>query len=440
MRPTAPGKHNKARSKKAIARNLLKVSLALALVIGFVPISKGIAEAADQPEEGGFVPADSLVEGVSDGQMPDSNPAVDGGAAGQEGFASPEEVAEDGSEPDDVPADAVDAAVEAAADDEVSVAPDDEAAADSTGEADAPASEAPELEDAAVEGYGPEGPEYSFRYVDGVPVDVSAASSTRRMAPRAGGLVSTPTWDKSCGSKSYVYYNASGKPVAHTFAASTGVGIDVSEHQGEIDWAKVKADGISFALIRVGYGSDFASQDDKYFSRNVDGALQNGIAVGVYLYSYATKVTGGTGSAESEAQHVLRLLKSKGLSPSTLSLPVYYDMEQDHPDEIDQGDLSPSQLGDIAEKFCSTISAAGYKVGIYSNSNWWENKLTSSKFNNGNWDRWVAQWGNFDKPPVSFNYGLWQFTRHGAVNGIGGSVDMSFSTGFIFGPKNTWLK
>lgn len=435
MRPTALGKHNRARSKKAIARHLLKIFLALALVIGFAPISKGIAVAADQPEEGGFVPADLLVEGTSDNQLPEPVTTVGEEPAGQEGLASPEEAAEDGLAPDDVQADAI----EPATVDEAPVELGDEATDGSADEAEAAVSEELASDDSAAEGYGPEGPEYSFRYVDGVPVDSAAPSSGRRMAPRANSLVSTPTWDKSCGSKGYVYLNASGKPVAHTFAASTGVGIDVSEHQGDIDWAKVKADGISFALIRVGYGSDFESQDDKYFSRNVDGALQNGIAVGVYLYSHATKVSGGTGSAESEAQHVLRLLKDEGLSPSVLTLPVYYDMEQDHPDKIDQGDLSPSQLGDIAERFCNTISSAGYKVGIYSNLSWWKEKLTSSKFNNSNWSRWVAQWGDFDKPQASFDYGLWQFTSHGTVSGINGAVDMNFSTGSIYGPKNKWL-
>src|SRR5690554_3286916 len=97
------------------------------------------------------------------------------------------------------------------------------------------------------------------------------------------------------------------------------LGMDVSDHQGVINWDKVKAEGrIKFAMIRCGYGKDMKSQDDKQFERNVREAERVGISWGTYLYSYALNVE----SAKSEAQHVLRLLKGK--NPQ---LPVAFDME-----------------------------------------------------------------------------------------------------------------
>ena len=95
--------------------------------------------------------------------------------------------------------------------------------------------------------------------------------------------------------------------------------IDVSEHNGTINWESVKAAGIQGAIIRCGYGMDMTSQDDKQWSRNVSECERLGILYGVYLYSYADNAD----KARSEAQHVLRLIKGR-----KLSFPVYYDLEQ----------------------------------------------------------------------------------------------------------------
>lgn len=185
-------------------------------------------------------------------------------------------------------------------------------------------------------------------------------------------------------------------------------GIDVSEHQGSIDWAIVK-NQIDFAILRCGYGKDIASQDDKYWITNKNACEEYGIPYGVYLYSYATSVT----AAKSEAEHVLRLIKG-----CNLSYPVFYDME----DESQSG-LGRSLLAQIAEAFLTTIEDAGYYVGVYANTNWFSNYLTASIFDN--YDKWLAQYAS----SVTYDgeYTIWQYSSSGTVDGISGRVDMNYS-------------
>ena len=101
-------------------------------------------------------------------------------------------------------------------------------------------------------------------------------------------------------------------------------GVDVSFAQGDIDWAKAKADGVDFAILRLGYG---AGGSDRRFVANVQGCKANGIKFGVYLYSYAWNAS----TATSEAEWTLTVLRNAGVSPSDLGLPVYYDLENQNP-------------------------------------------------------------------------------------------------------------
>ena len=134
--------------------------------------------------------------------------------------------------------------------------------------------------------------------------------------------------------------------------------IDVSKHQGKIEWKTVK-DYIDGAIIRVGYGSDIPSQDDAFFKENVESCIKYGIPFGVYLYSYAKSIN----TAKSEAQHVLRLLEPyKG----KLSYPVYYDLEEKG---TEKGAVNRAIVfGDLVEK-------SGYWCGIYANEYWWKTYL-----------------------------------------------------------------
>lgn len=178
--------------------------------------------------------------------------------------------------------------------------------------------------------------------------------------------------------------------------------IDVSEHQGVIDWEKAMYH-IDGAILRCGYGSDYTHQDDTQFKRNADECTRLGIPFGVYIYSYGKTID----RVKSEAAHVLRLIK-----PYKLAYPVYLDLEEPG---LEEGAVIRARVfGDIIEK-------AGYWCGIYANLNWWENYL------NGGLERftkWVAQYYK-ECQYKGANLDIWQYTSNGSVPGINGSVDMN---------------
>ena len=184
--------------------------------------------------------------------------------------------------------------------------------------------------------------------------------------------------------------------------------IDVSKHQGDINWQAVKAAGIDTAIIRCGFGDDIPSQDDPFWRANVERARAAGLRIGAFLYSYADSVA----HAQSEASHAIRLLQ--GIS---LDLPIFYDME----DENTTGKCSPVLLGDMAEIFCKALQDAGYQVGIYANKYWFTNKLTDPRFEK--WDKWVAQY--YKECTYSGTKVGWQYTSTGSVDGVQGNVDIS---------------
>lgn len=204
---------------------------------------------------------------------------------------------------------------------------------------------------------------------------------------------------------------------AATHPDATKIGIDVSKHQGVIDWEKVKEAGVDFVIIRCGYGLDRPEWDDAQFERNADECERLGIPYGVYIYSYANKES----DALSEAQHVLRLIEGR-----KISYPVYFDME-DEKELAKLGTLEEQRekLATFAEIFCSEIEDAGYPAGVYANLNWWNTYLTDDCFDQ--WYRWVAQY-NTECDYVG-EYTIWQYTPYGSVDGIEGNVDMNFLIG-----------
>ena len=182
--------------------------------------------------------------------------------------------------------------------------------------------------------------------------------------------------------------------------------IDVSYHNGVIDWNKVKAAGIQGAIIRCGYGDNIASQDDKQFKRNADECTRLGIPWGVYIYSYAKT----TAQAKSEAAHALRLVAPyKG----KMSYPIYYDLEQ--PGTESMAVQNGIVFGDI-------IEAAGYWCGIYSGQYWWQ-KYLGNKLDR--FTKWVARYSNQKPVGISGSYDMWQYSSSGRVPGISGRVDMN---------------
>ena len=189
-------------------------------------------------------------------------------------------------------------------------------------------------------------------------------------------------------------------------------GIDVSYHNGTIDWKKVKQSEVEYAIIRCGYGIDDKKQDDKKWEENVKGCVDNNIPYGVYLYSYADTVE----KASSEADHAIRLLQGK-----KFKYPVYYDLEEDK--LRDELKLSKKTIADIAQTFCDKLTAKGYTVGIYANKDWFTNYLTDSRFNN--WTKWVAQYNTACN--YQGKYDMWQCSCTGKISGISTNVDLNYS-------------
>ena len=266
----------------------------------------------------------------------------------------------------------------------------------------------------------------SFRFVDGYYID----GADTETAPEDIGI-STLSIDFSKGGNTWTKngdaYSATGTDgsTGMTVTGAKGFGIDVSSWQNSIDWAAVKRSGIvDYAIIRCGWGDDMRSQDDRQFLNNVRGCLNNGIPFGIYIYSYAYD----TSMAQSEANHVLRLLKEVGLNPSKVAYPIYLDLEQQdqsgRPAGMNDGKfhtVSNQMLEQIAATFCTSIENAGYSAGVYANKNWWTNYLTGASF--GNWSKWVAQYNT--TCTYSGSYDMWQYTSSGTVSGVSGRVDIS---------------
>ena len=185
-------------------------------------------------------------------------------------------------------------------------------------------------------------------------------------------------------------------------------GIDVSKHNGTIDWAKVKAAGVQFAMLRAGYGR-YDNQKDEQFEANYKGATAAGIPVGAYHYSYATTAE----QAKQEAEVFLGWIKGKNLT-----YPVAFDIE-----DKKQANLGVSVISDIIRAFCETVEAAGYYVVVYANKDWLTNRIDADC--KSRYDIWLAQWTS--KPTYTGSYGMWQYTSDGAVDGIAGGVDMNIA-------------
>ena len=193
-------------------------------------------------------------------------------------------------------------------------------------------------------------------------------------------------------------------------------GIDVSKHQGYIDWQQVKNAGIDFAIIRCGYGRNTASQDDVRWEYNVSSCESLGIPYGVYLYSHADT----SSEIDGEVQHVLRLLK--GHKPT---LPVYIDIEENK-----QFALGGAVLSGFAERFCSQIKKAGYKSGLYTSTSHW-NAYFGAFAELPSYYHWVAQYNT--SCTYSGRYETWQYSNTGRVSGISGNVDRDIWYGRLDG-------
>ena len=186
-------------------------------------------------------------------------------------------------------------------------------------------------------------------------------------------------------------------------------GIDVSKYQGTIQWDKVKPN-IDFAILRCGFGSDIARQDDVCFERNVAECERLNIPFAVYLYSYATTEQ----KIDSEIAHTLRLIGSH--KPFC----VYIDMEDNSTTK-----LGKAKLTAFAKRFCEGIKAKGFKVGVYANENWFKNYLDVAELHKCGYSIWCAKYSSAN-PKIAAPYDIWQYSSKGSVDGINGNVDMNY--------------
>lgn len=194
--------------------------------------------------------------------------------------------------------------------------------------------------------------------------------------------------------------------------------IDVSGWQGDIDWAKAKADGVEGAIIRLGYGE--GNNADKKAQRNISECKRLGIPFGIYWYSYADTPS----IAKEEGADVVAKLKQFGVNPSDLAYPVYYDLEkwtwEGHKPPTD-----PNVYNNIVNNWYSALQSAGYKnLGVYSYTSYLQGPLKHADIYAKT--TWVAQYGarmGFDSFPT--NSRGWQYTSTGKVDGISGNVDMN---------------
>ena len=194
--------------------------------------------------------------------------------------------------------------------------------------------------------------------------------------------------------------------------------IDVSEWQGDIDWAKAKADGVEGVIIRLGYG--WGNNADKKAQRNISECKRFGIPFGIYWYSYADTPS----IAKEEGAGVVAKLKRFGVRASDLAYPVYYDLEKwtwkGH-----QPPTDPNVYNDIVNNWYGALQSAGYKnLGVYSYTSYLQGPLKHADIYAKT--TWVAQYGarmGFDSFPT--NSRGWQYTSSGKVGGIRGNVDMN---------------
>lgn len=204
-------------------------------------------------------------------------------------------------------------------------------------------------------------------------------------------------------------------------------GIDVSRHQGTIDWKKVKEDNIDFAIIRAGfrgYGQSGSMNKDSSFEYNIKNAIANNIKVGIYFFSQATTIE----EAKEEANYTLNLIKNY-----KITYPVVIDVEYANSEHSGRADnVDAETRTQIVITFCDIIKKAGYTPMYYADKWFLSNNLIASKLKN--YEYWLAHYTGATREnplnkPSNFtgDYSIWQYTSKGNVYGVPGEVDMDIS-------------
>lgn len=204
---------------------------------------------------------------------------------------------------------------------------------------------------------------------------------------------------------------------------NASIGIDVSKWNKDIDWEKVKEAGVEFVIIRCGYrGSTTGSLViDPYFERNIHGAQEAGLNVGVYFFTQAVDEV----EAVEEASMVLSLIQNQ-----YLTYPVFIDTEGAGGGRADG--LSVEKRTAVCRAFCDTIQNAGYSSGVYASKNWYNNRLHVEELEK--YAIWLAEYR--ESPTYEGYYNMWQYTSKGSVDGIEGNVDLNISYIDIYAGQN----
>ncbi len=191
-------------------------------------------------------------------------------------------------------------------------------------------------------------------------------------------------------------------------------GIDVSRYQESIDWKEVAADGVEYAFIRAGVRgtTEGKIQEDTYFEDNIEGALDNDVAVGVYFFSQATTPK----EAVEEAEFVLELIE-----PYDVTYPIVYDLEEVTSENARTNGLTKEEFTENCIAFCETVKAAGYTPMIYGNLKTFMIMLDMQQVEE--YEKWFAYYSTEVYFPYEFS--IWQYTSEGTVSGIKGDVDLN---------------
>lgn len=210
-------------------------------------------------------------------------------------------------------------------------------------------------------------------------------------------------------------FYSDGAFIAYGGEVQTTRGIDVSSHQGEIDWAEVAAAGVEFAMIRVCYRgySEGGLYEDELARENIEGALANGLRVGVYCFSQAMNVY----EAREEAELTLSIIQDYDIS-----MPVVFDWEHIGGVEAARTDgMDYELITGCCIKFCSIIKEAGYTPMVY-----FYESLGYDTYDLGRlsaFDFWLADPGS--RPAFYYDFAMWQYSYTASVPGIQGEVDLN---------------
>ena len=185
-------------------------------------------------------------------------------------------------------------------------------------------------------------------------------------------------------------------------------GIDISEHNGTIDFEKVKNSGVDFVIIRIGWiGNKENHTLDIKFEEYYKQAKLAGLKVGIYVYNYCKSIE----AVKSGAKWVLDNLKNR-----EIDMPIFLDME-------DSSIIDVTNLNLLCKEFCNIINQTQYISGIYANKDWFINKLTIQELLN--YKIWLAEWNNQENHTLGYKVDLWQYTSIGEAPGINGRVDLN---------------